>query len=110
MMATPTISTTIFGRCVAAAGRATTIAVNFARENAPESSTRLCMILFAITGCAGGLATIAFGFKHPDQTGMVIAMTGVDTLYIGGGAVAIALRMRKGAEPGDGGSPGGGAA
>ena len=73
----------------------------FFKEDAPESSTRLVMVLCAVTGCIIGLAACAFAFKYHDSTGGIAALFVGATGFIASGAVAIALRTRKGKEPGD---------
>lgn len=73
----------------------------FFKEDAPESSTRLVMILCAATGCVIGLAACGFAYRHPDSTSSIAALFVGATGFIASGAVAIALRTRKGKEPGD---------
>jgi hypothetical protein len=111
---------------VDAVRRAITVALGFVRERTPESSTRLVMILFGVTASVLGLGTLAYAFVRdhevhqvellsaqlvaqgkpalaaPDNgVTMIVALVGLVTLFIGSGAVAIALRTRKGGEPGD---------
>ena len=103
------------------------VALGFVREHTPESSTRLVMILFGVTASALGLGTLTYAFVRVMQVyqlellraqliaagkatdpiapdlgvAMVAALGGLVTLFIGSGAVAIALRTRKDGEPGD---------
>jgi hypothetical protein len=107
--------------------KAITVALNFVRENTPESSTRLVMILFGVTACVIGVGALRYAFVRLQQVHelellairlaadskpvtfaipelgvpMVVALGGVATLFIGSGAVAIALRTKKKLEPGD---------
>ena len=74
---------------------------DFFREDTQQSSTRLVMVLCAVTGCVIGLAACAFAFKYHDSTGGITALFVGATGFIASGAVAIALRTRKGKEPGD---------
>lgn len=74
---------------------------DFFREDRPQSSTRLVMFLCAVTGCVIGLAACGFAFRFHDATGGIAALFTGAGFFIGSGAVAIALRTRKGGEPGD---------
>lgn len=77
------------------------VALGFVRENAPESSTRLVMILCTLGGLGSAYGTYHFAMAHPEHTGTVGVLAGMVGAFIGSGAVAIALRMRKNLEPGD---------
>jgi hypothetical protein len=116
-------------RSLGAAAIATTL--GFVRENARESSTRLVMIMFGVTACLVGLGAEVYAFIRlvqvhelellrafaiaagkpgdpmPLELGvpMVAALGGVATIFVGSGAIAIALRTRKSGEPGDGPDP-----
>jgi biotin transporter BioY len=71
----------------------------FVREHTPESSTRLCAILFCIAGCLCAMGTVVFAFVHPAQAGTVTALVGVTSTVIASGCVAIINRTRKGPPP-----------
>jgi membrane protease YdiL (CAAX protease family) len=60
------------------------------------------MILCAVTGCAIGVAATVFAFLHADSEHTTGALFLGATGFIASGAVAIALRTKKGQEPGDG--------
>lgn len=77
------------------------VALGFVREHAPESSTRLVMILCTLAGMGSARAVFLFADKHPTETGTIAILAGIVGAFIGSGAVAIALRMRKDGEPGD---------
>jgi len=88
--------------------RAITTALGFVREHTPESSTRLVMILCTIGGLGSAYGAYRFAMTNPTQTGTVGVLAGIVGAFIGSGAVAIALRTRKDAEPGDPPEPPGG--
>ena len=77
------------------------VALGFVRENAPESSTRLVMILCTLGGMGSAYGTYRFAMAHPEHTATAAVLGGMVGAFIGAGAVAIALRMRKNLEPGD---------
>lgn len=78
-----------------------TVALGFVREHAPESSTRLVMILCTLAGIGSAWGVFHFAEGHPSETGTTGILAGIVGAFIGSGAVAIALRMRKDGEPGD---------
>jgi hypothetical protein len=80
---------------------AITVALGFVRERAPESSTRLVMVLCTLGGLGSAYGAYHFAMANPAQTGTVGVLAGIVGAFIGSGAVAIALRTRKDAEPGD---------
>jgi hypothetical protein len=77
------------------------ILLGFVRENARESSTRLVMILCTLGGLAMGYGVYRFAMTYPTQTGTTGVLAGVVGSFIVSGAVAIAQRTKKGAEPAD---------
>lgn len=77
------------------------ILLGFVREHARESSTRLVMILCTLGGLAMAYGVFRFAMANPTQTGTASILAGVVGAFIGSGAIAIALRTRKGCEPGD---------
>jgi len=77
------------------------VALGFVREHAPESSTRLVMILCTLAGMGSAWGVFRFAMRNPTATGTTGVLAGIVGAFIGSGAVAIALRMRKDGEPGD---------
>lgn len=67
----------------------------FFREHTPESSTRLCAVLFCITGCICALGTLAFAFLNPKAVSTVTALVAVISAVITSGCIAIINRTRK---------------
>ena len=77
------------------------ILLGFVRENARESSTRLVMILCTLGGLAMAYGVYRFAMMNPTQTGTTGVLSGIVGTFIVSGAIAIAQRTRKGAEPAD---------
>lgn len=67
----------------------------FFREHAPESSVRLCMILFATTACVEAHRIVSFAFGNPDKHETVLELIGVLTVLVGTGVGSMALRTRS---------------
>jgi len=108
-----------------------TVLLGFVREKANESSTRLVMLILGITACQVSLATVAYVFVRNAQVhalellaiqaqalgkpvpvvqadhgvSMVVALTGLVTALVVNGCVVIAMKTRRGGEPGDAVSP-----
>lgn len=76
--------------------RAVSFAAGFVREHAPESSVRLCMILFAAAGCIEAHRIVSFAFVNPEQHLTVAELVGVVTVLLGTGCIGMALRTRSG--------------
>lgn len=84
---------------------ATAFVAGFLREHTPESSTRLCAVLFCITGCLCALGTVVFAFLHPKEVTTVTALVAVISAVITSGCVAIINRTRKCKPSGTGSTP-----
>ena len=72
-----------------------TIALNFLREQQPESCTRLCALLCCLTGCGAAVATLRFAFTNPRAAATVAALVGITSALIAAGCVALLTRKRN---------------
>ena len=72
-----------------------TVALNFVREQKPESCTRLCALLCCITGCGAAVATLRFAFANPLAAATVAALVGITSALIAAGCVALLTRKRN---------------
>jgi hypothetical protein len=72
-----------------------TIALNFLREQKPESCTRLCALLCCLTGCGSAVATLKFAFTNPLAAATVAALVGITSALIAAGCVALLTRKRN---------------
>ena len=72
-----------------------TVALNFVREQKPESCTRLCALLCCMTGCGAAVATLRFAFTNPLAAATVAALVGITSALIAAGCVALLTRKRN---------------
>ena len=72
-----------------------TVALNFVREQKPESCTRLCALLCCMTGCGAAVATLRFAFANPLAAATVAALVGITSALIAAGCVALLTRKRN---------------
>jgi hypothetical protein len=72
-----------------------TVALNFVREQKPESCTRLCALLCCLTGCVAAVATLRFAFINPLAAATVAALVGITSALIAAGCVALLTRKRN---------------
>ena len=72
-----------------------TVALNFLREQQPESCTRLCALLCCLTGCVAAVATLRFAFTNPGAAATVAALVGITSALIAAGCVALLTRKRN---------------
>ncbi|HVX39622.1 MAG TPA: hypothetical protein VHB25_08615 [Gemmatimonadaceae bacterium] len=84
-------------RVAAAVRHAVTYAAGFLREHAPESSVRLCMVMFAATACFEAHRIVSFAFVNPTAHETVLELIGVLTVLVGTGVGSMALRTRSAA-------------
>ena len=82
-------------RPIPALRRILTIALNFLREQKPESCTRLCAVLCCLTGCGSAVATLRFAFTNPLAAATVAALVGITSALIAAGCVALLTRKRN---------------
>lgn len=87
--------------CWTRIARTVTTIVGFARENAPESATRLVMLACTYGGLRAAERAFQFAMEHPSETGTTGILASVVAAFILNGAIALGLRTRKGGEPGD---------
>lgn len=77
------------------AARAIAFVAGFVREHAPESSVRLCMILFAATACVEAHRIVSFAFANAHEHLTVGELTGIVVALLGTGCCGMALRTRS---------------
>ena len=72
-----------------------TVALNFLREQKPESCTRLCALLCCLTGCGSAVTTLWFAFANPPAAATIAALVGITSALIAAGCVALLTRKRN---------------
>ena len=72
-----------------------TVALNFLREQKPESCTRLCALLCCLTGCGSAVTTLWFAFTNPGAAATVGALVGITSALIAAGCVALLTRKQN---------------
>lgn len=81
--------------CAGQADRFVRFLAGFAQEHAPESATRICMIMLCATGCYCAIRIMDFAMANPKEHLTIAALIGILTALIVSGCVAIALRTRS---------------
>jgi hypothetical protein len=80
----------------AACHRVTSFVAGFVREHAPESSIRLCLLMFAVTACIEAHRIVSFAFAHPNEHLTVGELVTLVAALLGTGCCGMALRTRSG--------------